>query len=272
MAGTGVSDTHTRSLVSGWRTFIRVGVDAPADLDPVAMSDALNAGRAFVTNGPFVRIRAYRVDASGAQVSGAADTGETLGPSADDVGVSVEVQVPEYLDVTRVELYQHRPEDDASCPLDLAGPNATTTRVACDGEMNVNWPPSSIAARQDVALTAGDLEMVASVDGVDYRRYRVAVTFRLPAPAGDNWLVAMVYGSKSLFPLLYLPGSGAAKPVLPFAFTNPIFIDADGGGFDHPPFQPLPARPGPRTPRAPRPPPGSVREAVNRWGEWVTAQ
>ncbi len=242
VAGTGVSDTHTRSLVSGWRTFIKVGVDAPAALDPLAMSDALNALKATVTNGPFVSVRAYRVDGSGAQVSLAVGVGETLGQSVDDVGVTVDVQVPEYLDVTRVELYLHRPEDDARCPIDQAGPHAATTRVACDGQMNMNWPTASIAASQAVALGPGNLETAATVAGVSYRRYRAVTTFRLASPTTDNWLVAMVYGSKSLFPLLYIPGSGTVKPVLPFAFTNPIFIDADGNGYDHPPFKPLPGK------------------------------
>jgi hypothetical protein len=272
VAGTGVSDTHTRSLVSGWRTFVHLGVDLPEDFNPVTMSEAINRLDASVSNGPFVKIHAYRLDASGTQVTLPVGMGETLGPAGTELGVTVEVQVPEYLDVTRVELYLHRPEDDTRCPRDLNSPRAATTRVACDGQQNQSWPASGIAATRQVALTPADLETVLTLDGVNYRRYRTSIHFRLPAPTTDNWLVAMVYGSKSLFPLLYVDsGSSAAKPVLPFAFTNPIFIDADGGGFNHPPFAPLPSALPLVAPRAPDSPPANVEEFLRRWSERAEA-
>ncbi len=43
VAGTGVSDTHYASLATGWRTWVDVGVDQPAQLSPVLLSDRLNA-------------------------------------------------------------------------------------------------------------------------------------------------------------------------------------------------------------------------------------
>ncbi len=269
VAATGTSDTHTRSLVSGYRTYVATGTDSPGDVDPHRVSDALNALRAVVTNGPFVTIRAYRVNAAGAQVTPAVGLGDVVPPSNDDVGVTVEVQVPDYLDVTRIELYTHTPADDARCPIDPQSPRAATTRVACDGQLNRNWPSSSIAASQAVALTAGDLETAATENGVDYRRYRKAVQFRLPRPATDNWVVALVYGSKSLFPLVYVPASPGrpARQVTPLALTNPVFIDADGGGYDKPPFRPT-------SPMPPAPLPGptpalSERELLQRWGDFM---
>ncbi|MFZ5442859.1 MAG: hypothetical protein ACOZQL_22830, partial [Myxococcota bacterium] len=60
VAGTGVSDTHYASLATGWRTWVEVGVDSPAQLQPLVLSDRLNAMRAITSNGPFVTVKAYR--------------------------------------------------------------------------------------------------------------------------------------------------------------------------------------------------------------------
>ena len=151
--------------------------------------------------------------------------------------MTIEVQVPEYLDITRVELYLHVPGDDARCPLDPMSAVARTTRVSCGGVTNSNWPAASVSATQAVALTAGDRELVTTDGALSFYRYRKVVNFRLPAPTTDNWVVAMVYGSKSIGPLLY-PYPGGGTTATPFAFTNPILIDADGNGYDRPPFAP----------------------------------
>ena len=241
VAGTGVSDTHYALLATGWRTWVELGVDTPDAFSPLLLSERVNALRAVVSNGPFATLRAYRVDASGAMVTTPVGIGGTVGPDSRELGVEVDVQVPSYLDVTRVELYMHVPADDASCPLDPSSPEARTTRVACDGVTNSNWPATSVTASQDVVLTPGDLQTVVTEAGVSYRRYRKRVTFRLPAPTKDNWLVAMVYGSRSLAPVLYPYDAPTSRP---FAFTNPVLIDADGNGFDKPPAR-KPSR-GPR--------------------------
>lgn len=265
VAGTGVSDTHYGNLATGWRTWVDVGVDTPAQLSPAQLSDRLNALRAVVSNGPFVTMRAYRVDGAGAMVTMPVGIGGTVQQDTRELGVQVEVQVPEYLDVTKVELFMHVPEDDAACPVDPMSPRARTTRVACNGIANTTWPAASVTATQPVALTAGDLETAITESGVQYRRYRKTVTFRLPAPTKDNWVVALVYGSKSLAPLLYAySGSDTA----PFAFTNPIFVDADGNGYDKPPFDPTGMAPGPRKPSEPKKPSPPLDEAeiIRRWG------
>lgn len=235
VAGTGVSDTHYANLATGWRTWVQTGTDAPAQFSDVTFSDRLNALHATVSNGPFVTMTAYRVNGAGQQVTAAVGIGETVPPDQQELGVTVDIQVPAYLDVTRVELYMHTPADDATCPIDPMSPRAQTTRVACNGVTNSNWPASSIVASQPVTLTAGDLETAVTEGTATYRRYRKRVQFRLNAPGTDNWLVAMVYGSRSLSPLLIPYGGGTARP---FAFTNPILIDADGNGFDRPPFNP----------------------------------
>ncbi len=237
VAGTGVSDTHYALMATGWRTWVDVGVDQPSQLDPTLLSARLNAMRAVTSNAPFVTARAYRVSAAGAMVTTPVGIGGIVPPDSRQLGVTIEVQVPEYLDITRVELYLHVPADDARCPLDPMSPVARTTRVSCGGVTNSNWPAASVSATQAVTLTAGDRELVTTDGALSFYRYRKAVNFRLPAPTTDNWVVAMVYGSRSLGPLLY-PYPGGGTTATPFAFTNPILIDADGNGYDRPPFAP----------------------------------
>jgi hypothetical protein len=274
VAGTGVSDTHTASLMTGWRTWVQVGVDSPAAFVPSVMSDRLNSLQAVTSNGPFVGISAARLDAAGTTVvTMPVGIGQTVAQGTGDLQVQVTVQVPTYLDVTKVELYLHTPNDDLSCPIDLASPRAATTRVSCNGQANSNWAASSIAASQPVALGPADLEVVTTEAGVVYRRYKKVITFRVPAPTTDNWLVAMVYGSKTLAPLLYPPPSGGkVTPTIPFAFTNPIFIDADGNGFDHPPFKASAKRVVPPSAPAGVPLPGDLESIRRRWGETFSGQ
>lgn len=271
IVATGTSDTHYRAMTTGWRSFVEMGVDAPAQFDPMLMSTRLNAMRAMVTNGPFAKISVYRVDAAGTQVTPSTGPGGTVVQDVRDLGVSLDIQVPEYLDVTRVELYLHKTQDDLACPIDPLSAKAATTRVACDGVTNSNWPASGISATQAVALNASDLQTVTTDSGVTYRRYRKGVTFRVPAPTTDNWVVAMIYGSRTLFPLNFNPpgSSGASQPTAPFALTNPVFIDANGGGYDKPPFKTSGSTRRVALPEPEIVPPGSVEEMLQRWGAFV---
>ncbi|MBM4378626.1 MAG: CehA/McbA family metallohydrolase, partial [Deltaproteobacteria bacterium] len=273
VTATGVSDTHGRNVASGWRTFVKTATEQHAQLDPAALSASLNAQQAFVTNGPFLRVSAQRVSATGSQpTSTPAAEGGTVPARTDPVEVTVELQYPEYMDVSRVELFQHRPEDDDRCPRDPTSPRAFTSRVACNGVENLQWPESGVAAAVDVTPLPAELETVATVLGEPYKRWHVVRKLRLPAPATDNWIVAMVSGTGSLFPLLYRPASEGSSPfvVTPFAMSNPVFVDADGGGYDHPPFSTA-TRARPRTlplgrAATPSNAPVSPSQLIRAWG------
>lgn len=267
IAGTGVSDTHTGRIGTGWRTWVKVDADTPAGFSATTLSDRLNALQATVGNGPFVTARAFRVDGMGAMTTMPVGIGGTVPNGVGDVTLELDVQVPEYLDVTKAEVFFHRPEDDAACPLDPQSPRASTTRVGCDGRSQTNWPAPG--ATQNVTLGPGDLETAATEGGTTWRRYRKRLTFRVPRPAYDTWFVAMVYGSKSLAPLAWNPPGlmGGVTPTTPFAITNPIYVDADGNGFDKPPFNPT--RPKAGVMPIGREPPGvpvkSAEEILPRW-------
>jgi hypothetical protein len=274
VTATGTSDTHSKAMISGWRTFVEMGIDDPAQFTPQQMASRLNGGQAQVTTGPFVKVSAYRVDASGTQVTASTGPGGTVAQDARDLGISLDLQVPEYLDVTKVELYMHKPQDDLACPIDSASPKATTTRVACDGVANSNWPSSGVTASQVLSFNSSDLQNVVTdvSTGTVFRRYRRQVSFQVPSPTTDNWVVAMVYGTRSLYPLNY---TGGMSFTAPFAITNPIWIDADGNGYDKPPFKAAgnsPRKTSHHAEQLPVQSATSVQEALRRWGSFVQAR
>jgi len=63
----------------------------------------------------------------------------------------------------------------------------------------------------------------------------------------DAWIIAVVRGSRSLHPVVQNreAGDGPDRAPLPFAITNPIFVDVDGNGRFDPPL-PTPIAPRPR--------------------------
>jgi hypothetical protein len=267
VAGTGVSDTHYGKLGPGWRTWVKVDADAPAGFSATRLSERLNGMQATIGNGPFATARGFRVDSAGAMTTMPVGLGAVIPAGQGDVVIELDVQIAEHFDLTRAELFSHRTSDDAACPLDPQSPKATTTRVGCDGRAQTNWPAP--IATTAIALQAGDLEVATREGGVDFRRYRKRVTFRVPRPAYDTWFVAMIYGSRNLAPLAYNPPStmsGADTPAFPFAFTNPIYVDADGNGFDKPPFNPAAPKQGVMPiPRAPPTPVRTPEEIPERW-------
>ncbi|HEY3450926.1 MAG TPA: CehA/McbA family metallohydrolase [Myxococcales bacterium] len=272
IAPVGGSDTHTRFAAPAgyWRTWVKVPDDDPPKITPAAVSAGVNALQTVVGDGPYVQVTATRIAQDGTATSAAAGIGEVLPFSADRVKVTVDIQAAPNVDVNEVELYMHLPADDAACPVDPASPEFKTTRVGCAGETNSNWPLSSVTATQAVTLDEADKEQALKVGETVYWRWHKQVTFTLPAPAGDNWIVAMVYGRKPLYPLVWGKGGSA---VYPFAVTSPLFVDGDGNGWDKPPFNP-PARGGGSGGGARRPPSDlaserrlalTPNEIVERW-------
>jgi hypothetical protein len=219
--GTAVTDTHDRhsSLSGGPRTWVYVGAgkDTPTTFDVQAFAHAVNGQRAFGSNGPFVRMTAW--SGGGAKVG----LGETLAAAkGTTIDLEVEVQTPDWMPVDTVELYRN--------PTDTTPPA---------GERNET--PAKPWQVQKISLKPED--KVAGV-AAGTSRWLVKVPFQAVVD-GDGYFVAYVSGSQSMPRALM--GDGTAKP---FAFTNPIFVDADGGGYDKPPLGKL----GTGTKRAPPPP------------------
>jgi hypothetical protein len=148
------------------------------------------------------------------------------------------VQTPTWMLLDRIEVYSHIAGGDVGCAQSTDPKANPKSRVACSGKPNRNWPVEGIAASATLVAADVALENVGEKDGVSYQRARVVRKFAFPAPSGDTWYVAAVFGKGSMFPVVYAAvdsASGKAIDSKPFAITNPVFIDADGGGYDKPP-------------------------------------
>jgi hypothetical protein len=200
MAATAVSDTHGRHGRGGHpRTWVRVGVDAPALVSGQALGAAVNDRRAVGGTAPFVTV----VASSGGASAEVGDRLPTSGAGA-KVEVAVRVQAPEWAPFNKVQLFVNTP--------------GTTTPAY---EQRSDAPTPQVVQE----FTLGDTDRVEVAAG--HRRWDKTVVFSL-APQQDAWVAAVVRGSVDLYPVV---GKGGARAL---AFTNPILIDVGADGWSAP--------------------------------------
>ena len=192
------SDSHTTRVEgSGWpRNFVICGTDDPDDLDVPGFIAAINRGELAGSFGPLVTLEAA-CEAGGDPVA----MGDTLDCGGEAIEVRARVQAAPWVPVDTLDLY-------------------------ADGEIVT----SEILALEEVPGAEGGT------------RLEQTVTFVVDAPT-DTWVVAVAHGTGSLYP--YLPFNQTPRdeitmeriragdvdgPATPFAFANPVFVDADGDG------------------------------------------
>jgi hypothetical protein len=97
-----------------------------------------------------------------------------------------------------------------------------------------NEDPVSPTSTVDVNLTPADLVDVAAGAERTHRRYQKTVEIPLTVNE-DSYFVFIVRGEATgpMTPIL------RETETLPFAWTNPIFVDFDGNGYDDPPLADL---------------------------------
>ena len=212
--GTAVTDTHKLwSDIGGVpRTFAFVsdGADGPSTMDDAEYLASVNAGRTIGTNGPF--FRAELVTDAGDR----AGFGDTI-DNGDGLRVEVTIETPEWMTVDRIDLYT----------------NVTEGIYSRRGGENSDEIPPSFSV--PVAFEPEDL-VVAETGALEHRFYRKTVSIPLEFDT-DGYVILMLRGigeeTATLWPVI--PRRGET----PFAFSNPIFVDADGGGYDNYPLQGL---------------------------------
>ncbi len=227
VTGTAVSDTHklASSGPGSPRSWVFLGDDDPATVDVAALAAAVNAGRVVGGSAPFVTVEA----ASGGATAG---VGETLATGGGELELRVVVQSPRWAKFNRIEVFSWRPE-----------------AAAVNGIWNPLLPPDAVAVQADGAAASARIDLADpafTVDGFegggDHPAYRVERTFRF-APAADTFYIVLVRTvtkaadgleegevvPPTLSPIAYDTGGRAARAA---AFTNPIFVDVDGGGYD----------------------------------------
>lgn len=201
---TAVSDTHTFFKKPGGGPRSYSFSDAP--YSTAGLVEAVKSGRVIGTNGPFFRFEAQFEDTT-------VGLGETLAvPVGDRARFFVHLDLPEWMEVDTLEVLSNL-EDAIIVPVgeERREPIEPTLTIP------IEWLPE----HTQVAAT-GDLE----------HRHKVqTIEFELPVTA-DAYVVVMIRsagdGAPSMYPIV--PNASTR----PLAFSNPIYLDADGGGYNHP--------------------------------------
>lgn len=223
--GMGNSDTHTPSSEIGLpRNFVMSSVDAPGMIDHRELADNIRAFRVVASYGPFIEM-----NAEGGVIG---DTVEADGP----VQLEVRVQSASWFDVDRIEIYAN---GDLFCDLGVASTEATR----CDTEAELAVGPdghNTNIVNFDGIINVGELAQdtwfVAIAMGVseDARGLSPVYFASLHPQLGFSQVIGQAFASFDV-PLLraVVPPPVARIEVnhmIPYAVTNPIWIDAEGDG------------------------------------------
>lgn len=255
----GNSDTHTAisDPVGMPRTYVRVADDSPDALASGAVVDSILATQLgangaprdiVVTNGPMIDVQVGGQPALGRTVSGGG--GVTL---------TVTITSPEWAAFDTLEVFAN------STPQPVTTPNGQTFLVphGCWTSRDLASLTTTDPCRQaTVAPEAMTVQLATVPGGGGHRRFEATVTITLdaadivnrPGATGtDAWLVFRVRGDTGIFPVLpndaitdatrgallggdfaQIRAALAGVGVPAAAFTAPVFVDFDGGGYRAP--------------------------------------
>lgn len=260
----GNSDTHTTvSDPMGMpRTYVRVSNDSSAVLDTGAaaeevistLSGKTGTGNAvprdiIVTDGPMLTVTAGGLPAIGRVIAGS-----TTGNDS-SITLTVTVTSPEWADFDTIEVFANQtPQSPVSgtAPTSLSPLRCFTSRTPL-----LATDPCELAPLDAAALVVTKLTNAPGPRLTATATITINVT-DIPTRAGktgnDAWLVVRVRGDRGIFPLMsngLLGNAGlldtvvngtpdqiraalAHKGAPAQAFTAPIFVDFDGGGYRAP--------------------------------------
>ncbi|MFN7956184.1 MAG: CehA/McbA family metallohydrolase [bacterium] len=227
------SDSHVAATtqVGEPRNWVASSTDAPASIDADEIAASVLGGRSVCSNGPFVT----------ASIT-AASTGESAGlglgasriasTSDGQATLHVEVQAAPWADFDTIEVY------------------VSTVPSGVDADGNAATPPEYRVA-PTLTLHAGADFSITSVPVNGSSRNEASVSVPLSVGSTDKWVVVIVKGttgsSRTLFPILpsnidanqtladLFVNDPAEPGVRALAFTNPLFVDANGNDTFDPP-------------------------------------
>ena len=209
--GTATTDTHRffGSLGGSPRSYVFVDPDHDTTdtFDLEHFVGAVNDNRVVGSNGPLFRVSASNDDG---EVAG---LGDTLATGGEPVTFEVSVDVPEWMEVDRLDVFSNL---DVS---EIAASVANATPL----EPTASYPVSF----------AEDDRVVVSTGVEEHAHWTTTIEVEVETDV-DAYVVFVLRGVgeeiPSMFPVL------GSRGVRPFAFSNPVYLDADGGGYDNPPF------------------------------------
>jgi hypothetical protein len=256
----GNSDSHTivRDPIGMPRTYVRVPADAPGALEDAAIvDDVLDTlgGRGdvardvVVTNGPHIQVTAAGTDGS--------PIGAVVEPTVDGaITLAIHVVSAEWAQLDTLELFVNATPDTTDDDVTALQPAlCLTTRPLAE---LADTDPCAIAPIAPRALEVRDVDLGGGfhrfeIDAeVELAAADVALVNRDGARGGDAWVVVRVRGTRPIFPVMVnavdednldaivtgdaeaLEAALAGRGIPAAAFTAPIYVDFDGGGYSAP--------------------------------------
>ena len=225
IAGTAVSDSHRLVLEEAgyFRTYVGGAGDDPAALSVSTFDANVRAGNMSGTTGPFIEFSVE--DGAGERVG----LGGTLVPAGNVVTLRIRVQATNWIPVDEVRV--------------IANGFAVPTLV--------------FDATTSPAVSPGPGNRPFSQRTGKVVRFDATIPVDLSA-AGDTYFIVEAGARLDPLPSSPLPVALVVPGMVPLAFTNPIFVDLSGDGFDPPG---LPVMAADATPGAPLPRFARVRRA-----------
>jgi hypothetical protein len=201
----GNSDTHGKYTIEAGcpRNYVVSDSDDPADLDEQDIANAVRDGHVVASYGPFIRFTA----------NDTAIVGDTIEDGDGTVDLHIEVQAPTWMAVDRVELYRN-----GTLIHEWTGLAQDVYRLVQDLTVPVDRDSWFVI----IAVGDGDLSPVFTPVEMPPVELQDVVTEALSDVPAVGSLLS---------PGVPLPRTGA---VLPFAITNPIYVDFNGGGWTAP--------------------------------------
>lgn len=201
----GNSDTHGETSTEAGlpRNYVLTDIDAPEFLEPQLVTDAIRAHRVVASYGPFLRM--WIDDAEiGSEIT-----------ASGDITIQLEVQAPTWIDVDRVEVYENGT---------LIREIPVAPGMPASQRLLETFTHTPAADAWYVAIATGDTSLapVATEVEIPYLPLEEVVSEAL----GVIPAVGSLLGEPLLFPKEY--------PVLPYALTNPIWVDVGGDGWTPP--------------------------------------
>ena len=226
----GNSDSHGDELEPGIpRNWIASSTDDAARIDRKEIAANIKAGKVLPSSGPFIR----------ASIRGKS-WGEIAAVPDGNVELDLHVETPSWFGVSRIEIYRNA-ELIKVLPID----KPATAIVDFDGKVDLGRP-------------AEDSWVVVAAMGLRDEDFMQPVYITIPLGEltlakittlafGHLGLVGQIIGTVSQIPDFF--------PSIPYAMTNPIYVDVDGGGYATKlgpvPFCPRSCTPAPGTDGAP---------------------
>ncbi|MEL6346504.1 MAG: CehA/McbA family metallohydrolase [Myxococcota bacterium] len=208
------SDTHGKTSTEAGcpRNFVAADTDDPAYLDEEDIARAVRDGRVVASYGPFIRFYANGDD----QLGPGSDVTDT-----DTVELYIEVQSPSWFTVDRIELIENGTLIEEFLIEEPTGNVIDFSETVLVEPSKDSWY---------VVVAIGDDDMGPVFNPVEIPPIQLQDVVTEVLQDLDSALIQDI-----LPPLVPIP---RAFPVLPYAITNPIWIDHDGDNQLTPPGLP----------------------------------